>query len=86
MFDYLVRIAIVVLVGVILVSAFRTGFALMAVGVGSPEAADILMDYLEVSSIAALSMLVPLIFLFDPLLKRKSPNTTVITAKGETKT
>ena len=74
MFAYLVRIAIVVLAGVILVSAYRTGHALAVVGVSSPEAADILMKYYKVSSMAAFSMLVPSIFLFDSLLKRKKPN------------
>ena len=85
MFAYLIRIAIVVLAGVSLVSAYRTGHALAAVGVSSPEGADILMKYYKVSSIAAFSMLVPSIFLFDSFLKRKKPNTTSNTAEGATK-
>lgn len=85
MFAYLVRIAIVVLAGVILVSAYRTGHALAAVGVSSPEAADILMKHYKVSSITALCMLVPSIFLFDPLLKRKKSNTIGNREEGVTK-
>jgi sorbitol-specific phosphotransferase system component IIC len=73
MFAYLVRIALVVLVCVILVAGYRTGHALATVGISSPEAADILMKYYKVSSIAAFCMLVPSIFLFDSLLKRKKP-------------
>ena len=76
MFSYVVRLAVVVLAGVILVSAYRTGLALAAVGVSSPEATDILMKYYKVSSIAAFCMLVPSIFLFDSLLKRKKMNAT----------
>ena len=72
MFACFVRLAIVVLVAVILVAAYRTGHALANVGVGSPEATDILMKYYKVSAIAALCMLVPSIFLFDSFLKRKT--------------
>lgn len=86
MFAYLIRIAIVVLAGVILVSAYRTGHALAAVGVSSPEAADILMKYYRVSSIAAFCMLVPSIFLFDSLLKRKKSNPTGSREEGVAKT
>lgn len=74
MFAYLVRIAIVVLAGVILASAYRTGHALATLGVSSPEATDILMKHYKVSSIAAFCMLVPSLFLFDSLLKRKKRN------------
>jgi hypothetical protein len=70
MFAYLVRIALVFLLGTILVTAYLTGLALSTVEGSSPEASDILMRYYKVSSIAAFCMLIPSIFLFDPLLKR----------------
>jgi len=73
---YIIRIAIVVLVAVILVSTYRTGHALAAVPINSPEASDILMKHYKVSSLAAFSMLIPSIFLFDTLLKRNKPNIT----------
>jgi uncharacterized membrane protein YjjB (DUF3815 family) len=76
MFTYFIRITFVVLAGVILVSAYRTGHALAAVGVSSPEAAEILMKHYKVSSIAAFCMLVPSVFLFDSIFNRKKSKTT----------
>ena len=73
MFAHLTRIAIVALAVVILVSAYRTGLALATVGVSSPQAAEILLKYYRISSIAAFCMLIPSIFLFDSIVKPKKP-------------
>jgi hypothetical protein len=79
MIAYLIRIMLVVLTAVILVSAYQTGTHLAVLDVSSPEAAQILMKHYRVSTKAAFCRLVPSIFLFDALLKRKKTHTNAET-------
>jgi hypothetical protein len=80
MIAVIIRLAIVALTGVILVSVYRTGHALATVGISSPEATGILMEYYKVTTITAICLLIPSIFLFDSLVKRKK--TDVSNASG----
>jgi hypothetical protein len=71
MFDLIIRSSIVCLLGVMIILSCTTGYALVAVGVNSPEVPDILWKYYKVSTLAAVFSVIPSLFLFDSVIRRR---------------
>jgi hypothetical protein len=55
----------------ILASLAWTGYRLSQVGIGSPEATPVLLVHFKISSFAGLFLLLPSMFLFEDVIKKR---------------